>query len=725
MSQHSSVKRPTAYVAANARLSRAMGRVAAALTAYGPQCGVDITQNEEDADIVVLHVIGYPDTVAAIESIKARGKKFAMIQYCIKSTQEPDTRKWWPLWTDPACVGVWSYYDLPGMLYGESSDDDPFSVADIEAFANERFCFAPMGASSHFTKQAPSGRVRPYRLMTSGFVAESESVEECARATAYLNVRHFHLGPGFPFFGPNVTQDDGVNDQYLVALYNRSEYVAGLRRCEGFEMPALEGLLCGARPVLFDRPHYRHWFGSHAEYILEGTPAEVEAALIEALAREARPVTEEERAEVLAKFNWRTVITQVWRTFAPGAAATVADRRLRLLWVGDASISTGFAVATHAILATLHRHYDVAVLGINYTGDPHPYPYPIYPGINPLAREADYFGVKRVAEVALRHGADIVIIQQDPWNFPAYISELRSAEIQAPVVGFVAVDGKNCKGYQMNELAHAIFWTDFGAREAYLGGYTGTSSVIPLGVDRSIFFPMPKVAARRLLELGRSREDVFIVGTVNRNQPRKRLDLTVRYFCNWVKQYGRNDAHLFLHVAPTGDVGWDVEQLMRYYGLANRLILSQPDPGPGIPPQLMNATYNAFDVQISTTLGEGWGLPHLEGMACGIPQIVPDWAALGEWPKSAVRLIPCTSYSHAQNNLNVLGGVADEALFIEALESFYSNRGLRERFAQAAYDRACDEMFDWGTIGERFAAVLNAETPRMLGAAPELTASER
>lgn len=720
MSQHSRTaanRPPRVFVHANERLSRAMSRVASALAAYAPSNGVDIVTDEDEADIVVLHVIGYPDTLAAIESLKARGKKYAMIQYCVRSTQKPSTVDWVPLWGDESCVAVWSYYDLPTMLLEDLSEhraqlgDLPEMYADA---LRQRFYFAPMGASPQFEKFAPSGRNRPYRLMTSGYVAESECIEESTAAVVALEARMFHLGPGFPFFGPNVTQEEGVNDPFLVELYNRSEYVAGLRRCEGFEMPALEGLLCGARPVCFDRPHYRHWFGDHAEYIPEDD--NVIASLVEVLARPARPVTEEERAAVVAKFNWRTIVDGFYSVLAPDARARLVDRRLRLLWVGDAIIASGFGKSTHALLNTLSQHYDVAVLGINYNGDPHPYPYPIYPAINHMSSgDIDGIGIARVVEITRRHNADIVVIQQDPWNFPQYVNKLREADVLVPVVGFVAVDAKNCKGHALNCLDHAIFWTEFGRDQAVLGGYKGASSVISLGVDLAAFYPMPKVAARRLLELPVSLHHAFIVGNINRNQPRKRLDLTVEYFCEWAQRHHHEDAFLYLHVAPTGDIGWDIEQLMRYYGFGKRLILAQPDPGFGATEQMLCATYNSFDVQITTTAGEGWGLPTLEGMACGVPQIVPDWAALGEWPAEGAIKIVCSSTAAAINNLNTIGGIPDREDFIGNLEMLYTDRTWRASCAERALERATDPMFDWRRIGQAFVDVLKAETPRLLG----------
>jgi D-inositol-3-phosphate glycosyltransferase len=167
----------------------------------------------------------------------------------------------------------------------------------------------------------------------------------------------------------------------------------------------------------------------------------------------------------------------------------------RLLWIGDAGCETGFARSTHKILETVYREWDVHVLGINYRGDPHDYPYPIY-----MAQRypGDLFGIRRLQEMLQKVKPDLIVVQNDPWNFPSYMKRLG----ETPVVGIVAVDGKNCRGRSLNGLKHAIFWTDFGEKEAKRGGYVGTSSVIPLGVDTEIYYPaIGRLLVRSLVSL--------------------------------------------------------------------------------------------------------------------------------------------------------------------------------------------------------------------------------
>src|SRR6185295_12501646 len=119
-----------------------------------------------------------------------------------------------------------------------------------------------------------------------------------------------------------------------------------------------------------------------------------------------------------------------------------------LLWVGDACVPSGFARVTHQVLETLRKTWDVFVLGLNYHGDPHQYPYEVYPCLP----GGDGFGVGRIKELADKLGPSLIVLQQDPWNFQLYLERIKTV----PVVGIVAVDGKNCRGSELNGLKLAI-----------------------------------------------------------------------------------------------------------------------------------------------------------------------------------------------------------------------------------------------------------------------------
>lgn len=380
-----------------------------------------------------------------------------------------------------------------------------------------------------------------------------------------------------------------------------------------------------------------------------------------------------------------------------------------VLWIGDAGCPSGFARATHEILRYVdHREqgaYNVTVLGLNYRGDPYPYLYPIYAA----AVEGDQFGINRLIWMCDVVKPDAIVIQNDGWNIPFYTKKLQRFEEykDVPVVAVVAVDGKNFRGEWLDGVSLAIFWTQFALDEARAGGYKGPAAVVPLGVDLETYKPLDRAAVRAKL-LSAEYADAFIVGNVNRNQPRKRWDLTLKYFAEWTQFPHNRNAYLYLHVAPTGDVGVDVKQMARYYGIADRVLINQQQAFYGATEKELVESYNLMDVCISTTQGEGFGFTTLEAMACGVPCIVPDWSGLGCWAKDGALLVPCSTTHVGPPYVNVIGGVVDQDLFIEALTCLYEDRSVRESYVDAGLKLAGNDRFRWSTIGHSYASLLDS-----------------
>lgn len=401
---------------------------------------------------------------------------------------------------------------------------------------------------------------------------------------------------------------------------------------------------------------------------------------------------------------------------------------MKCLWVGDAVMETGFARCTHRVCDVLSsRGHEISILGLNYMGDPHPHPYDIYPCFNPLQGGKDGFGIGRLPKLIESLNPDVVVILNDPWNIPAYMKEVRryfdipddqpivNQKPLPPFVGWLAVDGKNQKGKQIEDLTLAIPWTQFGADELKKGGYTGPLEIIPLGVDLNIYQPRDKQSSRAKWCPSELPPDAFIVGYVGRNQERKRLDLLIDYFTSWISQYNVDNAYLYISAGPSGDGAIDIKSLANYYGSRKRIIYLEPPIGTGISEIEMSELYSCFDTFMTCTQGEGWGLPIMEAMACQVPPIVPEWSALGEWPKHASAQIPCTSTAlTSPGKRYTVGGVPDKKKTIEALSALYYSKGLRLSLGHTAHGLVSQPQFRWEHIAlEMERCLLNTINERL------------
>ena len=254
--------------------NRAVNRITDALEKYRP---------DRDDDITIIPVNG---RVEHLKRYLATIGKYAIIQMVLRSSLNPDTTDWLPIW-EGATV-VWSYYDLP-TLTREDGNEPRFN-----------FYHAPLGVESIFR---PKDLQRKYTICTHGTYL-TESVRECILASGNQKVAYLNNDTG----RKNVDCFVDINDEELVDVYNQCHYVSGLRRDEGFELPAAEGILCGARPIMFDQPHYRQWFDGLAEFIPEEPRPKVVESLKKIFKR-TNPVTEEEIKEARKRFNWERIVT--------------------------------------------------------------------------------------------------------------------------------------------------------------------------------------------------------------------------------------------------------------------------------------------------------------------------------------------------------------------------------------------------------------------------------
>lgn len=135
--------------------------------------------------------------------------------------------------------------------------------------------------------------------------------------------------------------------------------------------------------------------------------------------------------------------------------------------------------------------------------------------------------------------------------------------------------------------------------------------VVPEGVDTEVFHPAAESPRERFRFL-----------SVGRWTVRKGTDDLVRAYC---EEFGPDEpVELVLH-------GWCPHQ--RLFDLRSRIArVARPPHAPILPSTPLPAAelaslYRSADAFVLPTRGEGWGLPIVEAMACGLPVIVTDYSA--------------------------------------------------------------------------------------------------
>ena len=386
------------------------------------------------------------------------------------------------------------------------------------------------------------------------------------------------------------------------------------------------------------------------------------------------------------------------------------SKKTKILWCGDIIAMTGFARVTENVIARLKDDFEIVILGNNHWGDPHPLSkeYKIYPSSNRY--QTAPFGEERIREIVEREQPDVVFTINDMWIINEQYRRIQDLHQQKKFkfVGYAPMDSYNwigCLADTANEWDGIISYTEFGAFEFVKGGIQKPIAVIPHGVTPGQFYPMDKKEARRQLGL---KEDIFIVFNGNRNQFRKRQDITIAAFAKFAKD--KPDAQLYMHMGLK-DQGWDIMQLfareMGKNGLDpnGRIIMTVESPHPpNVDVAMLNTIYNSVDVGVNTCKGEGWGLVNFEHAACRVAQVVPDHTSCKEIFAGYGKLIRCDHVDVDVNYGREMPCPSDEHL-AEILTELYENRDELDRVAQTCYERATDEQFSWDTVASQFGGI--------------------
>lgn len=387
------------------------------------------------------------------------------------------------------------------------------------------------------------------------------------------------------------------------------------------------------------------------------------------------------------------------------------ENKIKGLWISDAVSATGFARVAHSVIGSLPEKYDIHHLGINYFGDPHPYKHRIYPA----SLGGDVYGLGRLEIMVNGLRPDFIFILNDPWVISMYLQELkRKIKDIPPIIAYFPVDAREHSPsyYEHFDVVKKVcVYTQFGKDVVLDTKSPNISSdkihIVPHGISSSVFFPMDSTFARQEL-YPKDRMDEFmnsfIVFNGNRNQPRKRIDITMWAFREFHKD--KPDAKLYLHMGIQ-DLGYNIAELAARYGYDNKLILSSTSNQiPSVPEDRLNLIYNACDVGINTSIGEGWGLVNWEHAATGKLQIMPNHSALTEiWTDRAI-LLP-TVMDEMVERVNTVGRVVDLNALVDSLNWAYHDWKVNgsveiKKLAQKGYEHTKEKQFNWKNVANKF-----------------------
>jgi D-inositol-3-phosphate glycosyltransferase len=236
--------------------------------------------------------------------------------------------------------------------------------------------------------------------------------------------------------------------------------------------------------------------------------------------------------------------------------------------------------------------------------------------------------------------------------------------------------------------------------------------IIPHGIDTKTFYQIEQKRsdfknmffAPYADKVG-DMSDSFIVLNANRNQPRKKLDVTMKGFAKFARNKPSN-VKIYMHCGIV-DSSINVETLSNRYGISDRLIVSSTKRGVQVVPERrLNEIYNVADVGINSGLGEGWGLCNVEHAVTGAVQLVPSHSACRELFTGCGVLMNASEEFMFDNSLTV-GRLVSSDEVAQKLEYLYRNSEERERIAKLGYDKFTSPEYSWSEIAKTWLELFN------------------
>lgn len=337
-------------------------------------------------------------------------------------------------------------------------------------------------------------------------------------------------------------------------------------------------------------------------------------------------------------------------TAVGGSAVAVPEDKLRFMLVGTHIHQvTGYSKVTYNMVRELAKMPDLQVIhyGFQKFGGQLPvtrkYPEGVVdidaaatePANVPGQPPAHHgFGFVGIGGAIRKHKPHVVMIYNDFAVISGFLEAISRSGVERNFQIWIYADQVYTlqqKPYldNINREATRVFtfsdyWKDCLKRQ----GINRPIEVITHGFTASDFPVIPKAVARKAIGLP---EDMFLLMSLNRNQPRKRLDLLVMAFVELIVKYPQKNIGLLM-VADKGEKGgWNLFEIfarelqlrgasVEQFGA--RLMITSKDMS--YRDDEINMMYNAADIGVSCAEGEGWGLCSFEMMGVGKPQVLSD-----------------------------------------------------------------------------------------------------
>lgn len=253
----------------------------------------------------------------------------------------------------------------------------------------------------------------------------------------------------------------------------------------------------------------------------------------------------------------------------------------------------------------------------------------------------------------------VLVLLGNIWWLPFYVTpdalEL-ARSLNIPVAFYVPVDGDTGDGRLPAEWSAVLRLVDCPVAMSRYGQQVMRASgieaeYIPHGVDLKVFSPP---LSRELAKARVGYHGKFVVLSDSRNQPRKLLPRLLEAFARFAEKHPK--AILHLHTDPrdeflsAGAYSYDLISDAHELGVAHSVYLTpRPTSGQrGISLKTLAKYYQAADVHLLASGGEGFGLATLQAAAAGAVPMACAYSASLELTEGHGEPLPVSAWAATQ-----------------------------------------------------------------------------
>lgn len=305
---------------------------------------------------------------------------------------------------------------------------------------------------------------------------------------------------------------------------------------------------------------------------------------------------------------------------------------MKIVWASNAMIQpTVTGRIAREILPRIQNESDHEVMQYAVSGLTHIIPLPLN-GVKVYGKSSrsGNLGVRDYPIVNRMENPDIWLLNFDAWRVGQGLQQMDLRYAVYPRIDHDPIGADWMPVLQ--DAMEMVPYCRFGERvlEDVVDDVENVKEPIYHGVDVETYKPTDEASKQQALQV---EEDTFTVGIFKNNQNTQWKPVRqLRAFKLFVQENDLEDeAALYLHSSVQGSNPFNLQAIISRLEMED--MVSRTNQGQfrfGVPDQRMNVLYNACDVVMNVTAGEGFSLPLFEAFATETPVIASGFSSMPE-----------------------------------------------------------------------------------------------